>query len=73
MPLWVWLQALSWTRLQHLPLLISPQADAEMLPKGASQWLIPKPSFLEILSLGLTWGPRHSNDLNWQGEVTSNY
>lgn len=59
--------------LEHLPLLISPQADAEVLPKGASQLLILKPSFWEILSLGLTWGPRHSSDLNWQGEVTSNY
>lgn len=59
--------------LEHLPLLISPQADAEVLPKGASQWLILKPFFWEILSLGLTWGPRHPNDLNWQGEVPSNY
>ena len=35
--LWVWLQTLRGTQLQHFPLLVSPQADAEALRKGGSQ------------------------------------
>ena len=34
--LWIWLQTLCGTQLQHLPLLLSPQADAEVLPKEVS-------------------------------------
>ena len=33
---WVWLQTLCGTQLQHFPLLLSPQADAEVLPKEGS-------------------------------------
>lgn len=58
-----------WDPAAIFSIIFSPQADAEGVSKRRITIADSKTIFLWEICSGLTWRPRHSNDLNWQGEV----